>query len=83
MVLCILEQLIGSGYFGSVYKAKADDRLANKAVAVKKPKYLANWEELEALICELKILTLLGSHPNVVSLLGACTKLIGKGIRPQ
>ena len=35
---------------------------------------------LEALFNELKILIYVGSHMNVISLLGACTKLMSKGI---
>ena len=34
---------------------------------------------IDALISELKILIYLGSHLNVVNLLGACTKQITKG----
>jgi hypothetical protein len=34
---------------------------------------------MDALISELKILIYLGSHLNVVNLLGACTKQITKG----
>ena len=36
---------------------------------------------IDALISELKILIYLGSHLNVVNLLGACTKQITKGKR--
>jgi hypothetical protein len=35
---------------------------------------------MEALVSELKILIHLGSHLNVVNLLGACTKKISKGL---
>ena len=34
---------------------------------------------IESLISELKILSYLGSHLNVVNLLGACTKRISRG----
>lgn len=34
----------------------------------------AHLEEKEALMCELKILSHLGSHANIVNLLGACTQ---------
>ena len=40
----------------------------------------ANIAAMEALIGELKILIYLGSHLNVVNLLGACTKQMYKGI---
>lgn len=39
----------------------------------------ANMLALKALMSELKIMVNLGSHPNVVSVLGACTKKITKG----
>ena len=38
-----------------------------------------NAAAIEALVSELKILIYLGSHLNVVNLLGACTKNIHKG----
>lgn len=38
-----------------------------------------NIAALENLVSELKILIYLGSHLNVVNLLGACTKRIRKG----
>ena len=40
----------------------------------------ANIAAMEALIGELKILIYLGSHLNVVNLLGACTKQMYKGM---
>ncbi|XP_046647046.1 platelet-derived growth factor receptor alpha-like [Daphnia pulicaria] len=50
-----------------------------KTVAVKMVRSEANVTAMEALISELKILVYLGSHLNVVNLLGACTKQIHKG----
>ena len=35
---------------------------------------------LKALVSELKVMIALGSHLNVVSLMGACTRNISKGI---
>ena len=51
-----------------------------KTVAVKMVRSGANIAAMEALIGELKILIYLGSHLNVVNLLGACTKQMYKGI---
>ena len=51
-----------------------------KTVAVKMVRSEANIAATEALMSELKILIYLGSHLNVVNLLGACTKQIHKGI---
>lgn len=48
-------------------------------VAVKMIRSETNLLALEALVSELKILTYIGSHLNIVNLLGACTKNISKG----
>uniref|UniRef100_S4RQ59 Protein kinase domain-containing protein n=1 Tax=Petromyzon marinus TaxID=7757 RepID=S4RQ59_PETMA len=42
-------------------------------VAVKMLKATAHSSEMEALVCELKIMSHLGYHLNVVNLIGACT----------
>ncbi|XP_059350093.1 fibroblast growth factor receptor 1-like, partial [Daphnia carinata] len=84
-----LGKQLGKGCFGEVYKAKAvglkgSDKHVT-TVAVKKvlstPQFQmkSNTAALDALIKELKILNYLGSHLNVVNLLGACTKDIIKG----
>ncbi|KAI9559248.1 hypothetical protein GHT06_016037 [Daphnia sinensis] len=75
---------LGAGCFGRVVKAKAvgmkdsNGRTA-KTVAVKMVKSQTDAAALEALVRELKILIHLGSHLNVVNLLGACTKEMHKG----
>ncbi|KAI9559073.1 hypothetical protein GHT06_015862 [Daphnia sinensis] len=50
-----------------------------KTVAVKMIRSHTNMAAMEALVSEMKILIYLGSHLNVVSLLGACTKQMSKG----
>jgi len=74
---------LGAGCFGRVVKAEAvglkDSEDTVKAVAVKMVRSQANLVAMEALISELKILVYLGSHLNVINLLGACTKHIHKG----
>jgi hypothetical protein len=82
---------IGAGCFGRVVKAEAvgikDSSAENptvqrrkcKTVAVKMVRTQTNDVAIDALISELKILIYLGSHLNVVNLLGACTKQITKG----
>jgi hypothetical protein len=76
---------LGTGCFGRVAKAEAvglkDSEEAVKTIAVKMVRSQANLAAMEALISELKILVYLGSHLNVVNLLGACTKQIHKGIK--
>ena len=75
---------MGAGCFGRVLKAEAvgikgADQTV-KIVAVKTVRSQANIAALEALVSELKILIHLGSHLNVVNLMGACTKQITRGI---
>ncbi|KAI1888704.1 hypothetical protein AGOR_G00171470 [Albula goreensis] len=67
---------LGSGAFGKVVEAtaygmsKADTVMT---VAVKMLKPSAHATEKEALMSELKVLSYLGHHMNIVNLLGACT----------
>ncbi|XP_056620833.1 mast/stem cell growth factor receptor kita isoform X1 [Triplophysa dalaica] len=67
---------LGSGAFGKVVEAtaygmsKADSVMT---VAVKMLKPSAHATEKEALMSELKVLSYLGNHINIVNLLGACT----------
>ncbi len=74
---------LGAGCFGRVVRAEAvgikDSEETVKTVAVKMIKSATNVAALEALVSELKILIYLGSHLNVVNLLGACTKQIFRG----
>ncbi|XP_072120648.1 macrophage colony-stimulating factor 1 receptor-like [Mobula birostris] len=71
-----LGKVLGAGAFGKVVEATAfglgQEHEATK-VAVKMLKPSAHSTEKEALISELKILSHLGQHSNVVNLLGACT----------
>uniref|UniRef100_A0AAQ4QUT1 receptor protein-tyrosine kinase n=1 Tax=Gasterosteus aculeatus aculeatus TaxID=481459 RepID=A0AAQ4QUT1_GASAC len=67
---------LGSGAFGKVVEATAyglseDD--SAMTVAVKMLKTSAHATEKEALMSELKVLSYLGNHMNIVNLLGACT----------
>ncbi|XP_041863683.1 macrophage colony-stimulating factor 1 receptor 2 isoform X2 [Melanotaenia boesemani] len=72
-----LGAVLGSGAFGKVVEATAfglgTDNQATR-VAVKMLKPSAHSEEREALMSELKILSHLGYHDNIVNLLGACTQ---------
>ncbi|KAF7702314.1 macrophage colony-stimulating factor 1 receptor isoform X2 [Silurus meridionalis] len=71
-----LGKILGSGAFGKVVEATAyglgtEDNVTR--VAVKMLKASAHSDEKEALMSELKILSHLGQHKNIVNLLGACT----------
>ncbi|XP_063776987.1 vascular endothelial growth factor receptor 2 [Pseudophryne corroboree] len=68
---------LGRGAFGQVLEADAfgiDKTGTCKIVAVKMLKEGATNSEYTALMSELKILSHIGHHLNVVNLLGACTK---------
>ncbi|XP_051793853.1 macrophage colony-stimulating factor 1 receptor 2 [Acanthochromis polyacanthus] len=72
-----LGAVLGSGAFGKVVEATAygletDNKVTRVAVKMLKPS--AHSEEREALMSELKILSHLGYHDNIVNLLGACTQ---------
>ncbi|KAK2816955.1 hypothetical protein Q5P01_025146 [Channa striata] len=67
---------LGSGAFGKVVRATAyglcsADTVTTVAVKMLKPN--AHSTEKEALMSELKVLSYLGNHINIVNLLGACT----------
>ncbi|KAM5288977.1 receptor-type tyrosine-protein kinase FLT3 [Ctenodactylus gundi] len=69
-------KVIGSGAFGKVMNATAygiSKTGVSIQVAVKMLKEKADSSEKEALMSELKMLTQLGHHENIVNLLGACT----------
>ncbi|XP_016897429.2 macrophage colony-stimulating factor 1 receptor 2 isoform X2 [Cynoglossus semilaevis] len=71
-----LGPVLGSGAFGKVVEATAyglgtGDNVTRVAVKMLKPSALS--EERDALMSELKILSHLGYHDNIVNLLGACT----------
>ena len=72
---------MGAGAFGRVLKGEAIgiDSEPKTTVAVKMIRSHGNMLALKALMSELKIMIHLGSHLNVVNLLGACTKNVIKG----
>ncbi|CAN8189945.1 unnamed protein product [Coccothraustes coccothraustes] len=73
----VLGRTLGSGAFGRVVEATAHGLSHSRAtmkVAVKMLKSTARSSEKQALMSELKIMSHLGPHLNIVNLLGACTK---------
>uniref|UniRef100_A0A8C4NIA8 receptor protein-tyrosine kinase n=1 Tax=Eptatretus burgeri TaxID=7764 RepID=A0A8C4NIA8_EPTBU len=72
-----LGRILGSGAFGKVVEATARGMSHSQTfmkVAVKMLKPTARSSEKQALMSELKIMSHLGPHLNIVNLLGACTK---------
>lgn len=72
---------LGSGAFGVVMKAEAQEICSSETVttvAVKMVRRTTDPTYVRALASELKIMVHLGKHLNVVNLLGACTKNISK-----
>ncbi|KAF7213892.1 receptor-type tyrosine-protein kinase FLT3 [Nothobranchius furzeri] len=68
---------LGSGAFGMVVQATAygiNKPAVSQQVAVKMLKEKHQSVEKEALMSELKMLTHIGHHSNIVNLLGACTE---------
>uniref|UniRef100_A0A4W4GYS8 Platelet-derived growth factor receptor alpha n=1 Tax=Electrophorus electricus TaxID=8005 RepID=A0A4W4GYS8_ELEEL len=73
----VLGRVLGSGAFGKVVEGTAYGLSRSQQVmkvAVKMLKPTARSSEKQALMSELKIMTHLGPHLNIVNLLGACTK---------
>uniref|UniRef100_A0A4W4G471 receptor protein-tyrosine kinase n=1 Tax=Electrophorus electricus TaxID=8005 RepID=A0A4W4G471_ELEEL len=73
----VLGRTLGSGAFGRVVEATAyglGHTQSSTKVAVKMLKSTARRSETQALMSELKIMSHLGPHLNIVNLLGACTK---------
>ncbi|CAL8271121.1 unnamed protein product, partial [Arctogadus glacialis] len=73
----VLGRILGSGAFGKVVEGTAYGLSRSQPVmkvAVKMLKPTARSSEKQALMSELKIMTHLGPHINIVNLLGACTK---------
>jgi FMS-like tyrosine kinase 1 len=82
MIACFVTgKQLGAGAFGVVVKAEAYgivDHEEKTTVAVKMVKSGADRSFIKALASELKIMTHLGKHLNVVNLLGASTKNLSK-----
>jgi len=76
LTICLAGKVLGSGAFGKVMNATAygiSKTGVSIQVAVKMLKEKADSSEREALMSELKMMTHLGNHENIVNLLGACT----------
>ncbi|XP_063360394.1 tyrosine kinase receptor Cad96Ca-like isoform X2 [Cydia amplana] len=69
--------IVGEGAFGQVWRAQAidiDGKKGEQTVAVKTLKENASEKEKTDLVQELIVMKNLGTHPNVVRLIGCCTE---------
>ncbi|CAH2070984.1 unnamed protein product, partial [Iphiclides podalirius] len=69
--------ILGEGAFGQVWRAQATDidgKKGEQTVAVKTLKENASEKERSDLLQELIVMKNLGTHPNVVRLIGCCTE---------
>ena len=67
---------IGSGNFGKVYKGTIDglfDENSKSTVAIKTISNKMNETELENIICEIKIMSSVDPHLNLVSMVASCS----------
>ena len=69
--------VLGSGAFGQVVKGTYHERPV--AIKMLKSNASSNADYLRSLLGELKVMSYLGSHPNLVGLVGAVTRDIKKG----
>ncbi|ODM86984.1 Platelet-derived growth factor receptor beta, partial [Orchesella cincta] len=73
--------VLGSGTFGTVYRGSAKRRNKDRetTVAVKTTNSSSPSTAVSGMISEIKVLSHLGEHENIVNLVGAYTKEIRKG----
>lgn len=68
--------MLGSGAFGCVYRGKLTTESGTKSVAVKTVNPNADVAYFKTLLSELKVMTYVSHHENVIGLIGACTAQI-------
>ncbi|CAL8128519.1 unnamed protein product [Orchesella dallaii] len=72
------KSLLGTGTFGSVYKGTIHD--TNKECAFKLTQPSCSITTLKGLLSEIKLLSYLGNHENIVALIGSYTAELRNGI---
>lgn len=72
--------MLSSGHYGRVYvgKLQAKTGKGTMDVAVKGCKDTAKYVHMKALVDELRVMIAIGTHPNVLCLIGAVTENIQK-----
>ncbi|XP_022787743.1 uncharacterized protein LOC111327749 isoform X2 [Stylophora pistillata] len=68
-----LKEKLGEGAFGEVYRGLVRMDGQVRACAVKSIKENAREKDRKDLLNELQIMVTVGEHPNIISLIGACT----------
>jgi len=71
--------ILGQGQFGIIYNGQCERNGENKSVAFKTTKDSTNVQSLKSLLAEIKLLIYIGSHPNIIELIGAYTEQIQNG----
>ncbi|CAL8136806.1 unnamed protein product [Orchesella dallaii] len=69
-------KILGQGTFGTVYKGTVKE----DAAAIKRPNSDCSKKTFMSVLSEVKVLSYIGIHPNVVKFLGAYTKEIHSGV---
>ena len=73
---------LGGGNFGSVHEGIAEDPIhpgQKNKVAIKSVNNPLDSAHIYSLICEIKVLDHLETHPNLVNMIGACTTQFKSG----
>ena len=76
-----LQDTLGEGAFGRVALARGTDmdpRQKTKNVAVKMLKEGHSEQDIIEFVKEMQIMKVIGSHPNIINLLGVCTLPVGQ-----
>ncbi|XP_028412687.1 hemicentin-1-like isoform X1 [Dendronephthya gigantea] len=68
------DKKLGEGQFGQVWKADILARKGSRTVAVKMLREGASIKDRKALIDELEFMKTMSPHPNIVGLVGCCTR---------
>jgi serine/threonine protein kinase len=72
-----LGKALGEGAFGKVVLGKANNLIKNgqtTIVAVKMLKEGHTDEDVKDLVCEMEVMKMIGTHINIINLLGCCCK---------
>jgi len=74
--------ILGQGQFGTVFMGKIlkVGNVGPQQVAVKTYKKTADIGYLKSLLSEIKIMSQVGKHPNLVNLVGASTRNLKKSM---